>query len=924
MTGPGPDRRLADEIFDKALDLEGDARETYLTESCGHDAELEALVRRLLKACENPDDTQALNTGGAHEGAFAAELARGADLAAASLIGTTIGSYEIISELGRGGMAVVYLAKRVEAEFEQLVAFKILQTGIPSAEMLRRFELERKILAQINHPGIAGLLDAGATDRGDPYLVMEYVDGQPIDEYCDERRLTVKERLKLFARVGRVVAHAHRNLVVHRDIKPSNILVTDEGHVKLLDFGIAKLIGEDALATRSVMRAMTPAFASPEQIEGQAVTTATDVYQLGMLLYILLTGRWPYRGDTTDEVGLLRSICESKPLRPSSAVKEAQTAHVVPGTDPLSTVELEGTRRVSLGRLRRELSGDLDTILIMTLRKEPDRRYASVDQLVRDIERQLAGQTVSARPDTLTYRMKKFVQRNAAASVLASAAIVAVVALTMVYTSRLSDERDIARSEAAKATEMAEFMRDLFSISAPTRAKGESVTARDLLDAGAERIELDLAGQPELRASLETTIGDVYGELALYEEAQTILERAVATRREHPGPNDLDLAEALFTLGRVHERMRDSEAATAALGEALQIREKALGPHDPVTALTRDWRGLAAYKGNRLDEAEEYLVVALADLEAAHGPDHLLVGNCLNHLALVKRDKREIEESIVYFERALTILDKEAEAGSPMPAGVRVNYAVAVRYNGDLETADRLLTEALPLLEKVYGPTHPNIGVVLTNHANLLREAERYDEAERVQRRAMVVWQESLGHDHVQISWCLNNLGLIRRELGDHEGARQYFSWAVTLVDTTLGPEDSENAVPVKNLALEHFTLGHPETALPYYERAVRIYIATYGEDHSYLAGPMRGLGNTFHELNRHAEAERSYEHAIRVGREKYLMSELVEPRLDRARCLGELGRVEEAEVLIARADSVGGEDARDLIASAREDLQHR
>lgn len=909
----------ADRILERALDLEGACRESYVVEACAGDRELEQLVRRLLANCAEPEER--LVTGGALGGTFAEEFLEEFQIEEAGLEGTVIGRYKVISELGRGGMAVVYLAERVDDDFHQLVAIKLLQTGAATDDVVRRFLLERQILAQARHSGVAQLLDGGVTDNGRPYLVMEYVDGLPIDSWADEQRLTIEDRLRLFLKVARAVAYAHRNLVVHRDIKPSNILVNADGDVKLLDFGIAKLLDEDADATRSLLRAMTPAYASPEQIRGERVSTATDVYQLGMLLFILLTGRWPYRSGGTDP-SLLLAICESEPVRPSAAIFGRRATDTVPGKAPISAAEIEGTRRSTISRLRRELSGDLDAIVLTALRKEPDRRYASVGQLITDVERFLEGKTVTARPETLVYRLRKLVVRHAVASAMAVTAAGLIVGLTVVYTVRLERERDRAQLEAAKATEVADFMRGLFEVSVPTRAKGEAVTARELLDRGAERLD-DLEGQPELQASMATVIGEVYGELALYEEARDLLEKAVATRRLHPGDNGLELAESLDAYGRMCERVRDLEAARPALEEALSIREAGLGPSHADTARTRNWLGVIVYREGNYAESRALLERSLADLEAALGPDDLDVGRCLNHLAIVLREQREYAEAIPVFERSLAILDARLEEDNPLPAAVRVNYADAVRYNGDPERADRLLTDALPLMEKAYGADHPYIGVVLTNHANLAREQGRFEEAERMQRRALDVWTQSLGPDHVQVSYCYNNLGLIRREQGDHRAALDFFQQSVDLVDRTLGPDDPENAVSLRNLGMEYLAIGRPEQALEPFRRSVALHEKSYGPDHSFLQDPLLGLGRALVALGRPAEAEPFLVRAVAVGRsdDSHRTEEVVGPTIELARCVAALGRREEAMTILDRAAREGGDEARTAVEQARSDI---
>jgi serine/threonine-protein kinase len=480
--------RQADRILDEAVDLPPSERLAFIRERCGEDLELRELVERLLARCDNDDDE--LTPGGALAGALAGALEL--DLERDTrLEGSRVGRYRVLRELGRGGMAMVYLAERADGEFRQLAALKLMQPGTDSGHMIERFHRERQILADARHPNIARLLDAGVSEDGRPYLAMEYIEGEPIDSFCDLRRLSVNQRLWLFLEVARAVDHAHRNLVVHRDIKPSNILVTADGDVKLLDFGIAKLL-EDGPGdvTRTHLRAMTPAFASPEQIEGGPITTATDIYQLGMLLYLLLAGGWPYPRGTGSDAAMMLAICREPPIRPSTAAAGRGGVETVPGGPGSTIAEIATRRATSPGRLRRELAGDLDTIVLTALRKEPQRRYGTAAQLIGDVERYLEGRTISARPDTVRYRLRTFVRRHTAATATATASLALVVGLVAFYTHRVGAERDHARLEASKAGEVADFLTRLFQVSAPTRSRGESVTARELLDRGADRIDL--------------------------------------------------------------------------------------------------------------------------------------------------------------------------------------------------------------------------------------------------------------------------------------------------------------------------------------------------------------------------------------------------------------------------------------------------
>ena len=516
----------ADRIFDEALDLPPGQRAAFLDRACGGDVQLRALVERLLNAAEIEDP--GFKSGGALQGAFGdtfrKELTRSDNLAA----GTLVGRYRIVREIGRGGMSVVYLAERADGQFRQEVALKLLQCGLATSQIARRFDRERQILAQARHPGVARLLDGGTTPGGCPYLVMEHVDGRPIDLYCDQERLSVPDRLRLFLQVAQAVEDAHRNLVVHRDIKPSNILVTADGHAKLLDFGIAKLLDPTATSgealTGSAIRLMTPAWASPEQVRGDPVTTASDVYQLGLLLYLLLTGCFPYDvGDGAPAVRML-AIAQQEPVRPSVAAVSPEGCGVAPGQQPKTVEEIARVRDTTPGRLRRLLAGDLDAIVLTALCKEPGRRYGSVAQLVDDLERSLAGRTIGARPDSWAYRTGKLIRRHAGAFTAAVAASAVGLALGLAYTAGLMQERDRARQEA-------EFLRELFEGSSQG-AQGEALTPRQLLDRGVARVDLELAEDPALQADLLEDLGEMYRSLGLHAEARDLQSRADVLRRK--------------------------------------------------------------------------------------------------------------------------------------------------------------------------------------------------------------------------------------------------------------------------------------------------------------------------------------------------------------------------------------------------------
>jgi serine/threonine-protein kinase len=931
----------ADRLFDAALDLPADERDGFLDRECGDDRELRARVGRLLAAAES-EDTLLAGVAAPMPGPEAGDIVRGladrlltasgtggvdaatvrpADLAP----GARIGRYRVVRELGRGGMAVVYLAERTGGGFRQEVALKLIRPGHAGEEVVRRFEQERQILASLSHPGIARLLDGGAAPDGRPYLVMERVEGEPIDRYCDRERLSVSRRLRLFLRVARAVQFAHRNLVVHRDLKPSNILVTADGEVKLLDFGIAKLLDPgpgEAVVTRTLARVMTPAYASPEQVRGEPVTTASDVYQLGLLLYVLLTGRFPYplAGRPAPEVGW--AICELPPARPSTAVvtRRALAPDAADATGPDSLSRL---RRTSPSRLRRELGGDLDNVLLMALRKEPERRYASVSRLIDDVGRYLDGRPVAARPDTWTYRTAKFVRRHRAAVAAAVVAALALVVVVTFYTLRLARERDRAQRAAAEATEVSRFLTGLFEVSAPTRSRGEAVTARELLDRGAERVERELADQPGLQAAMMTVIGDTYRELAHYEEAEALLGRALERRRAAPGEGRLGLAATLQALGRMSEERADWRSAEAHYAESLALREAALGPAAPEVAESLNGLGSIARRRGEHRRAVELHRRALAILEAAHGPRHAAVGATVEQLARALESGREFEEAIVLYRRAAGILEEARGADDPALASVRVRLGNILRLR-DLDAAEAEYARALPVLERAYGD-HPELAVALADYGALLDARRQPERALALHLRALAIRESALGPEHPDVAASYNDIGLNLHRSGDHAGAVPWFEGAAERWTRSYGGYHPSVANALKNLGDALWETGERSRAAGQYRRVVVIREIAFGPDHLSLMDPLYRLGRAVFELGDPAGAEPLLWRSLAVVEKQEPGSPhgTTFPRFVLGQCLTALGRYDEAEAtLLATAhvlDSGHPEERKRLSAALAE-----
>jgi len=579
--------RRVRQILEQALEVSPDRRSVYLEEVCAGDKVLRREVEALIAA-----DQQA-GTGFLAGSAVEASSILAAPEELVSLAGTRIGPYQIVEEIGHGGMGTVYRAVRADDQYRKEVAIKVVRGGLGDEFRLHRFLSERQILANLDHANIARLLDGGATEDGRPYVVMEYVEGRPIDEYCDQGKLPVPERLKLFRTVCSAVAYAHQRLVIHRDIKPVNILVTKDGDPKLLDFGIAKILdpadtGVDQTVT--VMRLMTPEYASPEQVRGEPITTASDVYSLGVVLYGLLAGRRPYGPASRVPRDIVQAVIETEPEKPSASVTRAET---------VTAQSVSETRDEIPEKLQRRLRGDLDNIVLKALRKEPERRYASVEQFSEDIRRHLEGLPVIARPDTFFYRSGKFVKRHKA-----SVASAITVLLTLIVGLAITvHETYVARAERAKAEQRFNDVRKLansllFEVHDAIQTLPGATPARKLivdralqyLDALAKEAKGDLSLQRELGAAYEkvgdvqggfrsSNLGDVPGSIASYRKSLTIRQSVVAADPENVAAE----RELITSHGKLSDALMgvgDSAGSLDQLHQLLPIAER-LSASDP-------------------------------------------------------------------------------------------------------------------------------------------------------------------------------------------------------------------------------------------------------------------------------------------------------------------------------------------------------
>jgi eukaryotic-like serine/threonine-protein kinase len=856
-------RRQVERLFEGCLDQTTAERAAYLEAACAGDPELLAEVQALLAAHELADRI------------FSPD--------APPTAAEQIGPYRVIREIGRGGMGTVYLAERADGQYRRRVAIKVIDAVSPDDPVYQRFLAERQILAGLDHPSIARLLDGAITADGRPYLVLEYVDGLPITTYCDRHRLGLEERLRLFLEVCCAVQHAHQNLVIHRDLKPANILVTPAGQVRLLDFGIAKLLNPALAAasppvTRLDLRVMTPEYASPEQIRGDSITTGSDVYSLGVLLYELLTGHSPYRLTTRSPAEIVRAVCDVDPERPSTRVAERSRAPGASGSTGDPRPERRSVERdPTVGRLSRALEGDLDSIVLMALRKEPGRRYASADLLRQDLVRFLEGLPVLAHRGNRRYHLAKLVRRHRVESIAVALVVVSLLAglgaavWQAGMTRTAHDRADAARAQAVQALRQSEevtgFLIGLFEAADPVRSRGEAVTAGELMRRGIVQANA-LAEQPLVQAQMFDVVGRVYQSMGQYDQALPLLERALQLRLERWGPEHLEVAVSMAHLAEILRRRGQYDSAQAMLLRTASVRTRLLGASDPLHAVTLDELSRVAVHLGDLDAAERDGREALRLRRTLLGPDHPLSIASLAHLGTVLRERGNYPDAEAAFREAVSLRERSpggATAGvaealeladlllanRAQPAAAEEIYAGAVALlraspapdhtqlvrglaglaqvqerRGDLAGAERLLQEALELRRGTYGPEHPLVSAGMIHLAGLYERTRRYAEAESLFRQVATLDVKLLGEDHPTHAGTLTAIGRVLIAAGRLEDADSVLARAVGIRIAALGTAHPLLAKTLRQVAEVQYRRGNHAAAAATIQQALTIYLA--------------------------------------------------------------------------------------------------
>jgi serine/threonine-protein kinase len=830
--------RRIEALFHQASDIDKEARTAFLDQVCEGDPELRAELDSLLSSSDR--------TLFDLKNSVSAEAGRMLDRSSVAI--EKIGVYRLIRTLGEGGMGAVYLGARDDDQYERLVAIKLIRAGLSqSASLQLRFRTERQILANLDHPNIARLLDGGITPDGSPYLVMEYIDGVALDRYCDQRKLSLDARLRLFRTLCAAVDYAHRHLVVHRDIKPMNVLVTEDGSPKLLDFGIAKLLdpyqpGCDPAVTRVSQRLLTPDYASPEQLLGKAVSTATDVYALGVLLFELLTGQLPFASAGKDPMAQSRAICEDQPPLPSEVC--LVTGHLPPAE-------------------ARALRGDIDSIILKALRKSPERRYASASQLLVEIDRHLAGHAVEAADDGIVYRVGKFVRRHRIGAGITALVTLLVIAFG-IGMGLLARRASLGE---ARARREGEFLASIFQAATPEGSKGENITARQLLEQAAGRIDTELASDPQLRAAMAENIGEAYVALGLYDQAQPLLERAVQLTGETQGQSSADYARYLSKLAQNYRLRSEFQQAEPLFRRAVAINEKLYGPGSLQYAQSLSDLGDCLYWLDKDAEAEEVLRRALAIERPL--PDSVQDGT-RSYLALVLERKGAYPEAGQLLREATGITARVYGKQNGDYLIALHNLAGAQIDMGDLNGALKSDQEVLDTRRRIWGPDHPDTAYSLNNLGWIYLEQGRWQDAEPLLQKNLEITRKLDNASGPRYVSALANWGRVLQQKGDLEGAAKTFDQAQYILALGGRTESWAAAKILIYQSLLEMDRNNLPDAIRLATRAVSMQRKLGGSDNPQLATGLLTLGLADLLAGNPTAAESSFRAALAIRQRTY------------------------------------------------------
>jgi len=767
-------------ILDRVLELGPEEQMKFIERECKHDPELKIQVITFLKSINKSeglweellDSNRALVNELTSSGTALEEITAG-------FVPNQIGPYKINRLLARGGMGNVYLAERSDGQFHRNVAIKILRSELTHDNLEQRFLYEREILSSLEHPNIARLYDGGLTTDGRPYLVMEYVDGKPISSFCSQHNCSLENKLKLFTQVCEAVSYAHRNLIIHRDLKPDNIFVTSEEVVKILDFGIAKIIdtelsAEELLRTQEGLRLLSIQYAAPEQITLEKVTTATDVYGLGLLLYEIVTGCKPY------------DLKEKK-------LKEAE--HIIRHLSP----DLPSSK-AEKPSISSKLKGDLDAIILKALRKEPQHRYQSAEQLLDDLNRYKAHLPVQAQKDSIHYRSVKFAKRHSTAIISLMLVISISIGFVFYHTYRITTERNIAQTEAQKAQQAVSFLMEMFESANPEESLGDTLTVYDLLKKGVQNTEA-LGDQPVLKSQMFEVIGRVYRSLGEYQNARSLLEKSY------------------------------------------RLRLQEFGLQHPETVESLDQIGILLSEEGKFSEAESFFRLSYSIRVQLFDSLRASLFDTKSELAYVLRRQGKFSDSKKIYEELVNTFrvhlgDEDNSTISSMSGLGAVLHAM-----NNYEEAEKYYRKVLEVRRKNLGPVHPDIAMSLNSLGALLMNKGDFQEAEELLNLSFKMRKELYGPEHPKVALTMNNLAILNRDKGEFESAEKLFQESLKMRKSILGENHIGTCMSKFSLAIHYILTARPDSAQILFNEIYPVFIEKFSDDHSFSARTEMGIG---------------------------------------------------------------------------------
>lgn len=826
-------------IFEKALSLDKSTRNSFFQNLDEEEKQYAEEVKSLLKAYEADNDFLEVNTDSPSN--------------SHPMIGQHIGPYLIEKELGIGGMGVVFAGKRDDGEFDQKVAIKIIKQGLSSDYLLKRFQNERQTLANLQHPNIARLLDGGKTSEELPYLIMEFIDGIPITEYCDTKNLSIKGRLKLFITACEAVQYAHQNLVIHRDIKPGNILVNQNGNPKLLDFGVAKLLNDDLgrsdeALTKPGMWHLTPEYASPEQISGSNITTASDIYSLGVLLYKLLTGSEPYKIYNHSPSLISRIITEEKVTKPSELVQR--------NTNNIKLTDVNTSKYFSNYK---QLKGDLDNIVLKAMHKEASQRYSSVQEFALDITRYLNGLPVMARTDTISYRFTKFVQRHKAGVVLfvlINLIILASVTAIIYQGAIAAEERDKAKIENQKYEKVNDFLTNILSSVDPSEI-GRDVKVYDILEKASEDVENNFKGQPEVEASIKSTLGNTYVNLGEYEKGKPFLTEAYEINKSIYGEHSKEAAESIHDLGLYYDWIGEYHIADSLYGKSIDIFNEVLTEPIKIYADALNNHAIVKMNFGENDEAQKLYLKAIKTSKAVEGEKNRNVAVMMNNLAISYMDTGKLDEAEEYYKKSLKILIELLGNDRPEVGSSYNNMASLFIQKEQFDSAEVYLQKSYELKYKLKGKDHPDVGLALNNLGVLEIHRKNYDKAEKYFHQGLEQYLKAYSEEHPLIGLSNYWLGRVYFNKDEYSLSESHYRKSLGITIKKM-PEDYWEIWRTKGeLGICLVKLNKLNEAERLLNESYNYFIENLPDNKSTIQEILTGIIELYEKLNERTELEK-------------------------------------------------------------------